>query len=393
MDSAPDLSILTDPVAHADGRADRLWPWMRRHAPVHWHDAGSYPGFWSVVRYSDVRAVYLDHETFSSAKGVMLRPLALGDDPAGGAALALTDPPRHGDIRALVGDLFAGRAVRALEEDLRKSTRAVLDQAVEAGTCDFAHDVAARLTITVICALLGVPEADRDQVRRWIDASFAAGRPLATNHEFMGYLLQLMDERTVSPSNDIVSRLVHGEVAGAPLSDLEILFNCENIAGAAENSGLSMATGMLAFIDNPVQWQLLVDHRELLPGAAGEMMRWASSATHSMRTATTAGRIGDQAIRPGDRVVVWLRSANRDEAVFADPDVFDIARRPNRHLAFGAGAHACIGAALARIQTTVLLSEILESGIRFESAGAPTPLPSIVVGGQKHLPMRLWRTA
>ncbi|TDB82480.1 cytochrome P450 [Micromonospora sp. KC721] len=388
-DAIMDPGRLTDPAVHARGETRAVWRWMRRHAPVHWHEPGVYPGFWSVTRYADVRRVYLDHATFSSAHGVMLRPITAGADPGSGLTLALTDPPRHTAIRALVADAFSGRQVRSFEENVRRSARAVLDAARERQTCDFVHDVAAHLTVAVIGAILGIPASDHDDVLRWTSESFAAGRSLATHHELMRYVIELIDLSTADPGDDVVGRLVAGTVDGDPLSDVEILLNCENIIGAAENSGLSIAAGIVAFAEHPDQWSLLVQRPDQLPSAVNEILRWTSSASHSMRTATAPVLLGDHTIAPGDRVVVWLPSANRDEEVFVAPDEFRVTRRPNRHLSFGAGPHACIGAALARIQTTVLLSELLDAGLRVEPAGPAVPVASIVVSGPAYLPVHI----
>ncbi|MFD6624405.1 cytochrome P450 [Streptomyces diastaticus] len=388
-DVALDPAVLTDPRAHASGEVYEVWRWMRRHAPVHWHSSGTYPGFWSVTRYEDVRQVYKDPASFSSTRGVMLRPTALGTDPAGGVTLALSDPPRHGAMRSLVADLFTGRSARELERQVRATARTLVRTAVQSGGCDFVHDVAARLTMSVLGRLLGVPKQDCEDLLGWMSQSFEAGRPLATHPEFMGFLAELMDECAQDPGDDMVSRLVTGTLDGRRLSPAEVLLNCENIIGAAENSGLSLAGGVLAFARRPDQWALLVRNREHLPNAVNEILRWTSSATHSMRTATTEVTLGGRTVAAGERVVLWLPSANRDEEAFTDPDEFRVTRRPNRHLSFGAGPHACIGGALARVQSTALLSELLDTGRWFEPIGPAEPVRSVVVGGPAHLPVRV----
>ncbi|MER7172966.1 cytochrome P450 [Streptomyces mesophilus] len=386
---AVDPALLTDPQAHASGDVHEVWRWMRQHAPVHHHKAGDYPAFWSVTRYEDIRRVYTDPAAFISAHGVMLRPLALGDDPAGGVTIALCDPPRHGAARALVADLFAGRAVRGLEQHLRGTARGLIRTAQESGSCEFVHDVAAPLTAAVIGSLLGVGGEDRDNLLEWTSEAFEQARPLATHPQLMAFLAELMDECVHDPGEDLLSRLVTGTVAGQRLTPMEALLNCENVIGAAENSSLSLAGGILAFAGRPHEWDLLTRHREYLPHAVNEVLRWTSSATHSMRTATTTVSLAGRTVAAGERVVLWLPSANRDESAFERPDEFRVTRRPNRHMSFGAGPHACIGAALARLQSTALLSELLDSGRWFEPAGPHEPLRSIVVGGPARLPARV----
>jgi cytochrome P450 len=380
---------LTDPAAHASREVDDVWRRMRELAPVCWHDPDELPGFWSVTRYEDVRAVYRDPATFSSAHGVLLRPLKFGEDPGGDLTLALTDPPRHRALRSLIANWFSEQSVRALEDTMRKATRAVVARAVERGECDFAHDVAARLTLSVICLLMGAPIEDHDDLFRWAYEAFEAGRPLATHQHFMRYFIDVMDARAAEPADDIVSILVHGKVEGSPLTEEEVLLNCENLVGATENAGLSMAAGMLAFLQHPAAWEQLRGNRRLLPTAVEEVLRWSSSATHSMRTATGNTVLTGQAIQAGERVVAWIPSANRDERAFPHPDRFDITRRPNRHLALGSGEHVCIGSLLARAEMKMLFTELLDTVDTIEQVGPAVPLASIAVGGPAHLPVRM----
>ncbi len=388
--SAPPVSLsrLTDPELHAEGGAHALWLWMREHAPVHWTPGGELPGFWSLTRYDDVRAAYRDPRTFSSAHGVLLRPLKYGEDPGGGLTLALTDPPRHRQLRGLMRDRFTERAARSLEPFICETVGALLARAIELGECDFAHDVAARLTLYVIAHVMGAPGSDHEALYLWTHEAFEAGKPLATHLKIMQYFIELMDRRETAPGDDLVSDLVHGETDGEPLSEEELLLNFENLVGAAENAGLSMAGGMLAFLEHPEQWQRLHEEPSLLPSAVEEVLRWTSSATHSMRTVRKPTVFGDQRLRQGDRVVLWLPSANRDARAFPDAERFDVGRRPNRHLALGIGEHFCIGNALARTQMSVLFSQLL-AGVRVEQIGASTRLRSIVVSGPAELPVRM----
>jgi cytochrome P450 len=362
---------------------------MRKHAPVHRHPPTNLPAFWSLTRYEDIRAVYRDPTLFSSAHGVLLRPTACGTDPGGGQTIALTDPPRHKQLRSLIADRFTERSARSLENAIRRATKAVLTRAISQGECDFSHDIAARLSFYVIATLMGVPERDHEALFGWTYEAFETAKTLAGQHQFMLYFAELMDQRTADPADDLVSALVNGTVNDDLLTEREILFNCENLVGASENAGLSMAGGMLAFLEHPDQWQRLRDNRGLLPTAVEEVLRWTSSATHSMRVATAPTIIRGQEIRSGDRVVLWLPSANRDENVFPNPDRFDIARRPNRHLALGIGEHFCVGATMARTQLKILLTELLDTVDRIEPSGPMTPLRSIAVNGPQILPVRL----
>jgi len=380
---------LVDPALHAAGDPHAIWHWMREHSPVHRHEAGDLPAFWSLTRYEDIRAVYRDPATFSSAHGVLLRPLALGEDPGAGQTLALTDPPRHKQLRGLMADWFSTRAVRKLEGFIRDAVRDTLTHAVAQGSCDAVHDVAARISLHTIGRIIGVPREDQESLFQWTNEAFLAHRSLAAHHGFMGYFIDLMDRRAAEPTDDLLSSLVQGTVDGEPLTEEEILLNCENLVGATENGRLALAAGLLTLLEHPAELARLRADRALLPTAGEEILRWTSSATHSMRTATRPTEIRGQRIEAGDKVVVWVPSGNRDEDVFTDPYRFDVGRTPNRHLALAAGEHFCIGSILARTQLHLLLTEVLDSGIELAQAGPAVRLSSIHVAGPESIPLRV----
>ncbi|MFF7974917.1 cytochrome P450 [Streptomyces sp. NPDC007905] len=382
------LDRIADPELHVSGDPHALWRWMREFSPVHRHEAGELPAFWSLTTYEDIRAVYRDPVTFSSARGVLLRPARLGDDPGGGLTLALCDPPRHKELRSLMADWFSTRAVRGLEESIRAAARTAVERALEQGTCDFV-DLAGRLSLSVISGVIGIPEKDHDALYQWTEEAFAAHTSLAAHPLLMEYFMELVYARMAEPADDLVSALVNGTVHGELLSEHEILLNCENLIGATENGRLALIGGMLAFLQHPDQWQRLAADRDLLPGAVEEIVRWTSSATHSMRTATRPCTLRGQRIETGDRVVLWLPSANRDENVFDDPYRFDIARRPNRHIALASGEHFCIGSTLARAEMRALFTELLDSAGVIEQAGPTTRVRSNAVNGPATLPVRL----
>jgi cytochrome P450 len=392
-DTRPDALDLVDPDLYAHGDPHPLWNWLRAHDPAHWHRPGHLPGFWAITRHEDVRAVYRDHETFSSSRGILLRPASHGADPGGGRTLALTDQPRHHQMRSLVSDWFTTRSVRALEESMRGTVRAVVRRAAEQEECDFVTDVAARLPLYVICRLMGVPEEEQELLFLLTSRAFGAadaGDRSTAHQEIMQYFIDLMEQRMRAPGDDLVSALVTGEVGGELLSEEDILLNCDNLlVGGTENVRLATAGGMHAFLRQPDQWQALGRRPELMPTAVEEVLRWTSSATHIMRTATAPVMLHGKHIEAGDRVVLWLPSANRDERVFEDPFRFDVARRPNRHLALGDGRHFCIGSMLARVEMSVLFSELLAGTERIVQTAPETRLSSIVVNGLAALPVRI----
>ncbi|MER5733848.1 cytochrome P450 [Streptomyces sp. NPDC002138] len=396
-DASAEPINLVDPALYSTGDPFAQWRWLRANEPVYWHpptDDG-HPGFWCLTRYEDVRAAYRDAETFSSAQGILLRPAAHGVDPGGGRTLALTDAPRHRQLRGLVDEWFTVRSVRALESEMRDITERVVQQALERGSCDFVADIAARVPLYVICKMMGVPESEWEYLYKLTSQAFAAGDPYTRRFahlEILGYFETLQAEKAANPTDDLVSVLATARVEGEPLTAEDVILNCDNLlVGGTENTRIAAAGGMLTLIRHPEQWQMLSENPDLLPSAVEEILRWTSTATHIMRTAAKPVEIHGKNIAVGDRVVFWLPSANRDETVFENPDTFDISRKPNRHLALGFGEHFCLGGMLARVELRLLYAELLNQKVRIELDGAPKLLDSIVVNGPEYLPVTLTR--
>ncbi|MFI7131013.1 cytochrome P450 [Nonomuraea sp. NPDC050153] len=393
--SAPPHINLVDPELYSHGDPFTQWRWLRANAPVHWQPPSDLPGFWSLTRYDDVRTAYRDAETFSSAHGILLRPADHGADPGGGRTLALTDPPRHRKLRALVDEWFAVRSIRALEPEMRDITRGVVDRALDRGGVDFVADVAARVPLYVICQMMGVPESDWEHLYQLTSQAFGAGDPLTRRFahlEILGYFETLQAAKAARPGDDLVSVLATAEVDGERLSPDDVILNCDNLlVGGTENTRIAAAGGMLSFMERPGQWRALEESPDLLPSAVEEVLRWTSTATHIMRTAARPTEIRGRRIAAGDKVVFWLPSANRDESVFDDPDEFDVRRQPNRHLSLGFGEHFCLGSVLARVELRLLYGELLARSVRVEPAGEPKLLDSIVVNGPERLPVTMTR--
>ncbi|OIJ89374.1 cytochrome P450 [Streptomyces colonosanans] len=389
----PPLINLVDPELYAKGDPFIQWRWLRSHQPVYWHAPTEYPGFWVLSRYEDIRAAYRDAATFSSAQGILLRPESHGADPGGGRTLALTDPPRHRQLRGLIDKWFSVRSTRAMEQDVLSVVRRVVDDALEQETCDFVTDVAARVPLYVICKMMGIPSGDWEKLFMLTSDAFGAGDPLTrrlAHLDILNYFEALQVDKAKHPADDLVSVLATASTDGEPLSPDDVILNCDNLlVGGTENTRIATAGGMLAFLRHPDQWQILADSPDLLPTAVEEVLRWTSTATHIMRTATRAVEVRGHQIAAGDRVTFWLPSANRDESVFSASDQFDIRRQPNRHLALGFGEHFCVGSVLARVEMRLLYNELLSRSVHVTLDGAPTLLSSIVVNGPECLPVRM----
>jgi cytochrome P450 len=384
---------LTDPELYSAGDPYAVWRWLRAKDPVRWHPPTDLPGFWILTRYADVRDVYRDPATFSSARGILLRPEKHGDDPGGGRTLALTDPPRHRRIRAIVEDWFTLRSVRGLETEIREVARRVVTQVLDREQCDFVSDIASRIPLYVICKMMGVPEEDWEYIFASTNMAFGAPDPLTrriAHLDIMQYFEDLLEARLESPADDLVSALITAETDEGKLTREDILLNCDNLlVGGTENTRIAASGGMQAFLENPGAWQAVAEDAAILPSAVEEVLRWTSTATHIMRTATRPVVLHGRRIEAGDPVTLWNPSANRDESVFADPDIFDVHRKPNRHLALGAGEHFCLGSTLARAELRLLYEQLVCATERVELAGPPARLSSIVVNGPEYLPVRL----
>jgi cytochrome P450 len=385
---------LTDPDLYSHGDPYAVWKWLREHDPVHWHPSSeSLPGFWVLTKYDDVRAVYRDPASFSSAGGILLRPENYGEDPGGGRTMALTDPPRHRQLRALVDNWFAPRSIRLLEDEMRLVAHDVVMRALERESCDFVTEIAARIPLYVICKMMGVPKQDWERIFALTSDAFGAGNAMErrlAHFDILEYFEKLVATRAKSPADDLVSVLATAEIDNRKLSMSEIILNCDNLlVGGTENTRIAASGGLLAFLEFPDQWQTLSAEPTLLPSAIEEVLRWTSTATHIMRTATRPITLRGQRIEAGERVTLWNPSANRDESVFNDPDRFMVRRKPNRHLALGDGEHVCLGGTLGRVELRMLYDELLRSTARIELDGTPVKLSSIVVNGLEHLPLRL----
>ena len=279
---------------------------------------------------------------------------------------------------------------------MRETARSLVAAAVEQGTSEFVETVAARLPLSVICDLMGVPREDWELMYSLTSTAFGtadAAEQSVAHQEILFYYVDLAEQRRRDPRDDLVSTLVTGDVDGVSLTNEEILLNCDNLMVAGtETVRYATAGGMLAFIEHPDQWKRLETERGLLETAVEEILRWSSPPLHILRTATSHVEIGGQAILPGQAVTVWTPSVNRDEEAFDAPDDFDVGREGNRHLTLGAGEHFCLGAALARLELRVLFEELLDQVLQVELAGPVQRVRSLITFGVERMPVALTAT-
>jgi cytochrome P450 len=398
---------LTDLDLYEKGFPQHVFTWLRREAPVYWHEPTSHTpdgeGFWVVSRHADALSVLLDPATFSSVTGGSRTRGGsfLQDSPFAGVMLNMMDPPRHDRIRSLVNRGFTPRGIGNLEAELRRRSRAIVSDAVRRGRCDFVVEVARELPLQAICMLLGVPQEARTQLCDWIDLTLEhQGRELfestdsvrEANQGIRSYGAELIASKRRAPGDDMLSVVIHAELPGDDppgLTDGELLmfFYLLFVAGS-ETTRKAIAGGLQALLETG-EWLRLQREPDLLPTAVEEIVRWTTPSVYKRRTLTRDGELGGQRLRAGDKLTFWEMSANRDEAVFEEPFRFDIGRDPNPHLGFGHGVHYCLGANLARLEIRAMLSELLEAGHEIEIAGDPVWTRDNRLFGLKHLPVRI----
>jgi cytochrome P450 len=385
-----------------DGPPHDLFTRLRREAPVHWSPLTGHPdegGFWSLSRATDIRAASLDHETFSSELGGVLVLDDFGIPlEAQRQQMISMDPPRHDRLKMLFQRGFIPRRIAEHTERIRAIVNRKLDAVAERGECDLVNDVAGPVVGRVIGSFMGTPE--EDDRRHMEDTNMVLGfgdDDLRPSEEALAAMLsrswdetmEIIAERRKSPGDDLISVLVHAEVDGERLNDTEIYMGCGLLGAAGNDSTRAVFTsGMRALMEQPDQMRLLLDDPSLITGAVEELARMYPAFAHFRRTATRDVDFQGQAIREGDKVLLWYVSGNRDEEVYSEPQRLDVARDPD-HQAFGAGGrHFCLGAALARLELRLLLTETLRRFPDMEIAGEPTVARSMFVNQLKTLPVR-----
>ena len=360
------------------------------------------PGYYALVRYADVVDASRHPDIFCSGKGAT----NIADLPAEfneyfGSMINM-DAPRHARLRRIVSKAFSPRMIAKFEDDVRRAAATVVDDLLATGPCDFVPHVAARLPLKIICDMMGIPGdryemvlANSNIILSGADPEFlsedlnvAVSKILGAGQALADLVTSLAAERSRTPAEDLVSALVTANIDGEQLTSAELAsFFILLVVAGNETTRTALSHALMLLTEFPDQRALLLaDLEARLPGAVEEIVRYASPVIFMRRTLTRDYSMNGQDYRAGDKAVLFYYSANRDEALFPDPERFDITRSPNPHMGFGAaGPHFCLGAHLARRELTVMLRELL-TRIPDITAGQPDRLLSSFVNGIKRLP-------
>ncbi len=410
---------IVDPKAYADGhRVDEAFRTLRREAPLDQAQPEGFDPFWVVTRQDDIRQVELQNELFHNGdRSTVLTTIeadqkvraVMGGSPHLVRSLVQMDNPDHANYRRLTQGYFAPQNLKDLEARIREIARGFVDRmAARGGRCDFAKDVAFLYPLHVIMEVLGVPEVDEPRMLKLTQELFGSADPdlnrsqgqvtdtdqalaniQGTVVDFMNYFNEMTEDRRRSPRQDLASVIANGRIEGQPLGHLEAMSYYIIAATAGHDTTSSTTAGALwALAENPKQLQTVKRDPALIKGLIEESIRWETPVKHFMRTATADAELAGRKIAKGDWLMLSYPSGNRDEAVFQDPFAFDVTRSPNKHVAFGYGAHVCLGQHLARMEMRILWEELLPRLDAVELDGTPRRMEASFVCGPKSVPIR-----
>ncbi|WP_106400893.1 cytochrome P450 [Actinocorallia populi] len=406
---------LSDPTTYLPGPPHAAFDVLRAAAPVAWNDerpvalraseassglpAPPSPGFWAVTSHELVHEASRRPDVFSSyLGGVQL----FNADELTLAGLRLMmlfmDPPEHSRLRKIISPTFSPRAVDALRASIRRHAREIADGLAGAGSVDLVTTVSKELPTRVLADLLGMPEADRHLIVEWSDAMIGfedaelAGDPAAAVATFaaaLEYGRQVAADRRARPGDDIMSAVANAEIDGERLTDDDFcMFWILLVIAGNETTRNSLSGAVIALQEHGL-WEGLARDGGLTMTGVDELVRHVSPVMQFRRTATRDTELGGQAVRAGDKVVLWYTAANRDPKVFAGPHGLDLSRDPNPHLAFGTGPHFCLGTRLAKLEITVMLDELLARYPRLRLDGEVGRITSSFIAGVDRLPVAL----
>lgn len=362
------------------------------------------PGYFVLTRHADVVEASRHPELYCSGRGATNIPDMPDQMLEFFGSMINMDDPRHARLRRIVSAAFTPKTIKAIEANIHKVAAEVVDNLADSKECDFVTEVAAKLPLTIICDMMGVPKEDREKVFTRSNVILSMGDPeyvpegtdpilafLQAGQDLASVMESLSSQRLGNPTDDLTSALVNANVDGESLSHDELAsFFILLVVAGNETTRNAISHGLLALSEHPQQsaaWA--ADPASISTTAVDEIVRWASPVIFMRRTVTRDTVLSGQVLKEGSKVLLLYASANRDEEVFADPFNFDIRRNPNPHVGFGGpGPHFCLGAHLARKEIAVMFEELLGRMKDIEVTGEPSFLRSSFINGIKHLPCR-----
>jgi cytochrome P450 len=410
--------LLATPAAYADGRIHETYKWLRANEPFGVAKVEGVDPFWVATRHEDVLEISRQNDLFhngdrsptltSQAVDQKVRAM-MGGSPHLLRTLIHMDAPDHLKYRALTQGWFMPQNLRRLEDQIRTIAKGAVERmAATGGHCDFVKEVALHYPLHVIMSIMGVPEGDEPRMLRLTQELFGAADPelgrspeeLAKPQEerdfdfgvivdFSNYFRALSEKKRANPTDDLASLIANSQIDSQPISDLEAMSYYIIVATAGHDTTSSSTAGALwALAENPAELAKVKADPSLIPSLVDESIRWTTPVKTFMRTATEDVTFAGRNLKKGDWLMLCYASANRDEAVFDEPDRFRVDRRPNRHLAFGYGAHLCLGQHLAKMEMRILWEELLPRLSELALDGPPAMSEAVFVNGPKRLPVR-----
>ncbi|HKY23283.1 MAG TPA: cytochrome P450 [Vicinamibacterales bacterium] len=410
---------LVNPRAYADHRIHEAYRWLRKNNPLGLAAPPGFDPFWAVVSYADIQYVTRNNDLFHNgdrsalivdqASDRLTRQVT-GGSPHLTRSLVQLDGEEHRKLRLLTQSWFMPANIRRLETRIRELARDTVEKMLaKGGHCDFVNEVALHYPLKVVMEVLGVPAADEPLMLKLTqeifgpqdpdstplagqpDAAALMSRALQATMQMMGeYFGRLAAERRAAPTQDLISVIANARVDGQPLGPVEELGYYAIVATAGHDTTSSSTAGAIwALCDNPAEFAKVKADPSLIPSLVDEAIRWTSPVKTFMRTATADTELAGRRIAKGDWLMLCFASANRDEATFSDPYTFRIDRPgQGKHIAFGGGAHVCLGQHLARMEIRILFEELLPRLKSIALDGAPKMSEAIFVNGPKSLPIR-----
>jgi cytochrome P450 len=407
--------VIALPAAYADGRIHEAYRWLRANEPMGVADIEGVDPFWVVTRHEDILEISRQNDLFhngdrsptiiSQAADKQVREM-MGGSPHLLRTLIHMDAPDHPKYRALTQGWFMPQNLRRLEDQIRVIAKAAAEKmAAAGGRCEFVQEVALHYPLHVIMSILGVPPEDEPRMLKLTQELFGAADPelardadtppaerkfdMSVVVDFSNYFRALSDARRANPTDDLASLIANSQIDGQPISDLEAMSYYIIVATAGHDTTSSSTAGALwALAENPGEFAKVKADLSLIPSLVDESIRWTTPVKTFMRTATADVTFAGRDLKKGDWLMLCYASGNRDEAVFDDADHFHVDRKPNRHLAFGYGAHLCLGQHLAKMEMRILWEELVPRLSDLALDGVPAMSEATFVNGPKRLPIR-----